>query len=185
MPKVSCLVFHVLLICLLPLMCLFSHVWVSSMLCSVTIAFSLRLRLPCRCLLLYLSESSVCSNRLCVSCLYLLKMNLNPQTVFSSKAFYIVCVLPACVVHYGIMQGWWTASVSLPVLSSQLGEMRDCLMHWRTLLSQTSATVMELRSPHWFSLKQHEAQQCTDTGKNQRTLQREPCWGPCNLSILL
>lgn len=60
--------------CLLPLMCLiFKNVWLSSIFCSVTIAFSLVVS-PCGyCLasshdfLLYLSESSVYNNKLCVS----------------------------------------------------------------------------------------------------------------------
>lgn len=198
MPKVSCIVFHVLLVCLLPLMCLIFNKCVDLLyvlFCALRWLFHLvGIAWHNHTIDLF---SSTCQHHQYTIINYvwalfnhLLRMNqhrLHPQPVFSSKALHIHCVRPPSLCsplwhHAGLVNG---LSVPSSVLSSQLGEMRDCLVHWRMQLSRTSATVMELRSPHCFSLKQHEARQCTDTRQNQWTRQRDPCWGPCNLKILL
>lgn len=77
---------------------------------------------------------------------HLLRMKqhrLYPQTVFSSKALCIVCVLPACVVHYGIMQAWWTASVSLPLFC------HHSWVKWGIVWCTEGCYFHKLQPPSW------------------------------------
>lgn len=153
-PKVSCVVFHLLLVCLLPPMRLiFNNVWISSMFCSVPFAWLFHLvgiAWHNHTIDLF---SSTCQNHQYTIINYvwalfnrLLRMNqhrLHPQTVFSSKALSIVCVLPACVVHYGIMQGWWTASVSLPLVC------HHSWVKWGIVWCTEGCSFHKLQPPSW------------------------------------
>lgn len=49
--------------------------------------------------------------------------------------------------------------------SRQLGEVKDCVIQWSVLLSETSTSVMKLTSPHCLSLELHDAQRVTEDGR--------------------
>lgn len=58
--------------------------------------------------------------------------------------------------------------------SSQLGEVRDCVVHGGVLLSETSAPVMKLTSPHCLSLGLRDAQQMTEDERENPENTAEP-----------
>lgn len=60
--------------------------------------------------------------------------------------------------------------------SSQLGEVRDCVIYWSVLFSEASASVMKLTSPHCLSSELHDAQQVSeDERESLKTLQSLCC----------